>query len=60
MTKLTKETAFNSMCNKNIEPNMFTIIIAIVPQTINAVYRSKPINSEVTTNIAINDTPKFK
>ncbi len=44
----------------HIAPNMFTIIIAIVKQTIIAVYKSRPIRLTVTMNIANKDTPKFR
>ena len=60
MTRFTNETAFNSIFKMHMAPNILIIIMAIVKQTISAVYKSKPIILTVTMNIASKDMPKLR
>lgn len=56
-TKLTRETAFNSICHQYIRPPILTMIMNTVNITITAENKDNPVKIRVTTKMTQRDKP---
>lgn len=59
MTRLTSETALRGMPQRNMTPNISSIISAMVTTTTSADRRSNPNSRNTITNTAASDMPKI-
>lgn len=56
--KLTRDTAFNSICHQYMRPPIFIIIMSTVSTTITAENKENPVRNAVTKNMTQSEKPK--